>query len=224
MSRRQETEFVRISAVKLLTLHACRLICLMTIGKILGQSNPSLMPIWLLQHRYSILLSSSILCSLVVWLHISTSFNTHEVFCIGLAACQLQFLWCEKADLHIPSIITPYKNRKMPGIYFVNIKGIFPEGTCLLLALLSWEVILIGFEKAKNHWVLDFRWETQSFPMVAFWGVAAWNIQLLEFGLELRMVPHWRCVMSIGWKCLQSSSLGVLDCSYQSCIVHKHIQ
>jgi hypothetical protein len=45
----------------------------------------------------------------------------------------------------------------MPGIYFVNIKGIFPQGTCLLLALLSWEVILIGFEKAKNHWVLDFR-------------------------------------------------------------------
>jgi hypothetical protein len=57
---------------------------------------------------------------------------------------------------------------------------------------------LIGFEKAKKYWVLDFRWETQSFPMVAFWGVAASNIQLLEFGLELRMVPHWRCVMSIG--------------------------
>ncbi len=223
MSRRQETEFVRISAVKLLTLHACRLICLMTIGKILGQSNPSLMPIWLLQHRYSILLSSSILWSLVVWLHISVSFNTHEVFCIGLAACQLQLLWCQKADFHIPSIITPYKNRKMPGIYFVNIKGIFPH----YLSSLSFTFLGSNIDRFwESRKILGAGLQVRDSIISHGCFLRSCNVEhsivgirsRIEDGSTLKVCNVHRV------KRLQSSSLGVLDCLYQSCIVHKHIQ
>jgi ADP-glucose pyrophosphorylase len=40
----------------------------------------------------------------------------------------------------------------------------------------------------------------------------------IEDGSTLKVCNVYRV------KCLQSSSLGVLDCLYQSCIVHKHIQ
>jgi hypothetical protein len=44
----------------------------------------------------------------------------------------------------------------MPGIYFVNIKGIFPH----YLSSLSFTFLgsnIDSFEKAKKYWVLDFR-------------------------------------------------------------------
>jgi glucose-1-phosphate adenylyltransferase len=55
-----------------------------------------------------------------------------------------------------PRLLPPTKIEKFQ-VFILSISKAFFLTTCLLLALLSWEVILIGFEKAEKYWVLDFR-------------------------------------------------------------------